>query len=176
MRASIILATAVELWKSGGFTIGLNYQADHKRYVVSLAGFEAKFVKRPTDDETASYVREHWAELRKPERYLGGCHDGAAHFLDVSTSFEDRAEALAFARENRQVAIFDSATGEAVLTFVDQAPIERLVIASGDPFNGMVLVGPFESAEDASSYAENERNIRNAPWEIVALQAPADAS
>lgn len=47
------------------------------------------------------------------------------------------------------------------------------VIAWGDPFNGIVLVGPFPTAEDAIAYAETDWEIRHGTWSVVPLDAPA---
>lgn len=45
-----------------------------------------------------------------------------------------------------------------------------LLIAYGDPFSGITLVGPFEDDEAAGNFAEN--NLRNFDWWVIRVTAP----
>jgi hypothetical protein len=54
----------------------------------------------------------------------------------------------------------------------DRTPV-GWVLALGTPFDGMTLIGPFASAQDAGVYAD----LRVAyNWEIVAVYDPPDGS
>ncbi len=43
-------------------------------------------------------------------------------------------------------------------------------IAAGDPFDGLVLYGPFDSAENANDYADTE--LSRIPWWVLEIQKP----
>lgn len=44
------------------------------------------------------------------------------------------------------------------------------VIAVGNPFDGLWLIGPFASGEEALEYAED---ITHSEWSLVALEQPS---
>ena len=44
------------------------------------------------------------------------------------------------------------------------------VVASGNPFDGLVLHGPFDSVEDANGWAETE--LRRETWWVMKLEEP----
>lgn len=46
----------------------------------------------------------------------------------------------------------------------------QCVVVYGDPFDGLVIVGPFEHADDASAWAESE--IDDQTWWVVNLHVP----
>jgi hypothetical protein len=47
---------------------------------------------------------------------------------------------------------------------------EKWVVAFSNPFDGLYLVGPFDTHEEAIEYAE--ANSPNTEWHIVKLQTP----
>lgn len=44
------------------------------------------------------------------------------------------------------------------------------VVALGDPFEGIKLFGPFDTAEDAENWAETE--VKDESWSLVEVQEP----
>ena len=46
------------------------------------------------------------------------------------------------------------------------------IIIYGDPVDGLRFIGPFETAEEAVSSAENWRNVRNDTWWVAKMESP----
>jgi replication-associated recombination protein RarA len=46
------------------------------------------------------------------------------------------------------------------------------VIAAGNAFDGMDLIGPFEATDDAAEFAEGDSRTQDGRWEIISVDAP----
>jgi hypothetical protein len=79
------------------------------QYVASIFGCERRFLDRPDFQELRSWVSFVESRLRAPGAYIGGWRneDNSCLYLDVSRVFDNREEAVRFAQENCQLAIFD---------------------------------------------------------------------
>lgn len=49
----------------------------------------------------------------------------------------------------------------------------KFVLCWGDLATGHEFIGPFDSAEAATGYAENDAQLRDATWCVILLQEPA---
>jgi len=101
-------------WEKGGFTVsllGVQKKTGDSGFMVSLAGFEARFSNRPSKNKVRQYIRRNYRQLCG--RFLGGWFDDETdeYFLDVSIHIEDREEALRIAGQHGQKAIRDLASG-----------------------------------------------------------------
>lgn len=100
----------------GGFSLStLNLGAPSSGFIVSRAGSELVLDSCDEND-----IAEHWANhsVRSSDYYGGWRHDGKV-FLDVSKRFDSLLQALSFAVENRQLAIWDCAGNRSI--YVDDA-------------------------------------------------------
>ena len=100
--------------KKEGFTIGFDGgQPPTEGWAVSLAGYETIFDNRPSDRRLTLSILHKMRET-PPGCYLGGWYDNGKYYLDVSTVIADYDEAMSFASDNNQKAIFNVGTGETV--------------------------------------------------------------
>jgi len=85
-------------------------------YAVSLAGYERRFGRLPTDDEIAAYLAAHETALRVEGHYVGAWHDttSGCYFLDLTTLVPDRNDAEAQGRANFQRCICHLTTGQEI--------------------------------------------------------------
>lgn len=67
-----------------------------------------------TDDDILDYAAEHSGLLSQDDVYLGGWLDEGYGYLDVSINIQNLDEALALAKKNHQLAIYDVVTGESI--------------------------------------------------------------
>ena len=99
---SVVIASWRDVW--AGFAVSV-----FPEYEQQLAGPVAH-------DDIARHVSDYWATLAHPHVVLGGWRnpdDGLA-YLDVSVVVSSRDQALALARNNDQLAIWDFANGQSV--------------------------------------------------------------
>lgn len=100
----------------GGFTVSLAGTVPKSGYLFSEARGHEQTV--PLEDYTAQatklYLLDHFNELNQQDRYLGAWVSEDRHepgrqvvYLDVSTSSDDRNDALARAKRADQLAVFD---------------------------------------------------------------------
>lgn len=94
----------------GGFTVEPATGRDVTGgYAVSVHPECERVIATPSEADLATYVIDHAPTLSQPGRRFGGWHDpdtGLVH-LDVSLVVESLDEALALARDNNQLAVFD---------------------------------------------------------------------
>ncbi len=48
------------------------------------------------------------------------------------------------------------------------------ILVWGNPFDGLSVVGPFDSTEEAARYAETDREIRGGDWWAIDVDGPAE--
>lgn len=108
----VSLADAVTV-PDGGFTVEPVTGRDVTRgYAVSVHPECERMIVTPSEADLVTYVIDHAPTLSQPGRRFGGWHNpdtGLVH-LDVSLVVESLDEALALARDNNQLAVFDFAT------------------------------------------------------------------
>lgn len=72
------------------------------------------------DEAIQNYVLENYAELQKPDAYLGGWLDtdeatGEVHaYLDVSTNFQSLSDTVNIASQSNQIGVYDIGNGRTV--------------------------------------------------------------
>lgn len=94
--------------KEGGISYSLRYGEINKGYAVSLDGFEEKTPIEEFDNVVLqNYVLDKSKELADADNFVGGWIQDGNVVLDVSTAFTSKTKALAFAKANKQQAIFD---------------------------------------------------------------------
>ena len=96
-----------QIIKNGGATLTkeLEEAQDTKRFVVSLYGKEQVF-KLNQLEELGQAVLSYAKDLKKGY-YIGLWVNDNKVYLDVSTSFDRKNQAMEFGKNNKQIAIFD---------------------------------------------------------------------
>lgn len=54
----------------------------------------------------------------------------------------------------------------------DEPNTDRKVIVAGSPLDGLTIIGPFVTADDAIEYAQNHRGLRDDSWWVASLDQP----
>jgi hypothetical protein len=105
-----------QLRLTGGATLDrtLNPVTDIK-FVSSCYGHELKIALQALDTFDLDLTLKHYKKLAKNlGAYIGlWIHQGFL-YLDISKNFDTKEECLTFARGNRQIAIFDATTKQAI--------------------------------------------------------------
>lgn len=104
-KASEILEATIQ---NGGFS----WETYHSGYMVSLEGSEVK-IKYTDPAQRASVINQIEFYIDMVGQVNTWLDDGII-YLDISVNVEDLQEALTFAEENKQLAIYDCTTGESI--------------------------------------------------------------
>lgn len=72
-------------------------------------------------DAIADYRDMHQQDLKDPNNFLGGWVYRGKVYLDVSRHVADRNQALALARQYKQLGIYDLSSGQTIMTPAEQA-------------------------------------------------------
>jgi len=85
-------------------------------YVVSLEGYERKYLTRPTVRQLYSWLKAHWTVLQQPDHYIGEWPnpENGLFYLDVSVAVQGRRAAEAFGTLNSQLTIYHPSTDVAI--------------------------------------------------------------
>lgn len=80
-------------------------------YMVSLSGYETIFEDTPNWRGLALDILKKLtlADTKDYPLYIGGWYDNGHYYLDVSRNMSDYEEAMRFADENNQLAVYDIA-------------------------------------------------------------------
>jgi hypothetical protein len=99
---------------TGGFTHSLGRDTERsKGYAVAISGHEETFKGKATANDIKHYVARHLKALGHPQAHLGAwfnSQDGKS-YLDISHVRTNFAAALAQARKDKQIALYDLGTG-----------------------------------------------------------------
>lgn len=97
------------VFDTGGFSVDVNLDPNlDLAYVTSVKGAERQIAENQlTVDDILSYRAEHKDSLNAG-MLLGAWVDGGIVYLDLSRNFSDLATAIEFARDNDQIAVWDS--------------------------------------------------------------------
>ena len=102
--------------ENGGATLTSELkQAELKRgFMVSLEGAESQV--KGNDYQAIIKAIEEKQELIKDSNnlFIGLWLDGGIMYIDISINIEDRAEALEFAKKNKQLAIYDLTNNDSI--------------------------------------------------------------
>jgi len=90
------------------------------------------------------------------------------HLLKLFTALENSADSTGCAGD---LTVVSQSALEAVAEWVGTKPPSEYVLASGNPFDGLFIHGPFDDAAEATEYAEN--HYKDSSWWVVKLN-PAD--
>lgn len=109
MNLSSFLSTVLE---NGGasYNITTGDTVPNTGYMVSIDGYETRYdCFTITDNEVRNYIVTYNEILSDGETFLGGWLDALADevCLDVSIHIADLEEAVEYARNNNQIAIYD---------------------------------------------------------------------
>lgn len=113
------LVTALSV-PDGGFSVDPHTGADVTGgYAVSTLPGEGVVLGRVAPGDLIEYVTRHADALAREGSVFGGWKDPADGrvYLDVSTLVSNRDRALALAREHDQLAVFDFAAGQSVVSY-----------------------------------------------------------
>lgn len=85
-------------------------------FVVSLSGFEDRYLGRPQQAQVETWLTLVWQELARPNRYIGGWPDPEMieFVLDVSRVVRGRRAAICAGLRHEQHSIFHPASGETI--------------------------------------------------------------
>lgn len=104
-------------WSEGGFSLCLNgdsVPAGADTFIVSIHGHEVSFRGPPTEEQITRYVAARYATLSRPGHFVGGWLDDSQYVLDVSRTVEGEEQALEFARQQHQRAVYHPATDRCI--------------------------------------------------------------
>lgn len=133
---------ALELAKTGGFSLQKNGHEPTKGFMVSFSGSEEKLkASELSEKKIADYVERHRSKLSKPNTFFGGWLDESTStvYLDISYNETNRQKAIQMAEENQQLAIFDVEKGEVIDTSKVVAAsrknprLKRIFLPKNDP-------------------------------------------
>jgi len=104
-----------------GFTITASTMKTATKGIAVAIAPTASFHKKVKDtrpEDIDAWIKEHAAELAKPNRCIGGWHDPQTGdlWLDVSMTFSSMKRAKTIAVANNQIAVYDLKTGKSVDT------------------------------------------------------------
>lgn len=139
-----------QLKNNGGFSYNINtHDSPTSGYMVSLQGCEEVYYSEDiTEDTIPGYITRYAKQLLIPGSYLGGWVDGETVYLDVSINIDDLQDALALARDNDQLAIFDLQAGESI--YLDKPGRIEELYADLDVYDYREYLERLWSEEDAS--------------------------
>lgn len=119
--------------RGGGFSVSTEGDNPDHGWMVSQAGTERSFSidelaseqpmgTGPTDNpwkdnvsnEIERFLTDNRTDLERPGTYLGGWVDEGRLYLDVSHNIESKEEAMTYADDQNQLAMFNAGTGEYV--------------------------------------------------------------
>ena len=90
---------------------GYSFKEYHDGYMVSLAGSESKIsIKDNSISNIVNRIVEFFDDYGTVNTWL----DNETIYLDVSVNIENIQEALTFAKQNKQLAIYDCKNGQAI--------------------------------------------------------------
>lgn len=95
----------------GGYSLGIDGQpARTRRYISAVDKTHEQVVRNITPFDYANYRRRYAGEVAggRGRTFFGGWRDGENTYLDLSTSFDDLEEALRYAGQHGQIAIWDA--------------------------------------------------------------------
>jgi len=119
--------------RTGGFSISTAGDNPDSGWMVSQAGTERSFTidelatsqsmgsepagnpwEGNVSNEIERFLTDNRGDLERPGTYLGGWIDGGRLYLDVSHNIESKEEAMTYADDQNQLAMFNAGTGEYV--------------------------------------------------------------
>ena len=100
----------------GGFSESLDGLSPTSGYMTALSKFtEVQIPKKDvTDASIMDFVVENYADLSKPNAYLGGWVEKGTVYLDVSFNYSSLEKALQVAKAGDQLGIYDVVNGETI--------------------------------------------------------------
>ena len=111
MKNILELREAGKVLKTTLLNGGYSYKEYNSGYMVSLAGTERKINVSNTNEYDIQYmIQEFFNEHGTVNTWL----DDGTIYLDVSVNIKDRDEALEFAKQNKQLAIYDCKSNKAI--------------------------------------------------------------
>lgn len=115
-----------------------------------------------------NWAKKHAAlrkDMSEADRYL---RDEIHKLVDRVAVLEARTDGQVTGICNRLTSIEKSQATPKVTPTAKPVPHAQYVVAYGNSFDGLTLVGPFDHHDDANGYAESDDD-----WQIVMLQEPA---
>lgn len=144
--------------KNGGATLTkeLEETQDTKRFVVSLYGKEQVF-KLNQLEELEQAVLSYARSLKKGY-YIGLWVNDNKVYLDVSTSFNRKNQAMKFGKDNKQIAIFDTKENNSLNVIYDKF---YTIIDTKNQYVQDMNIASFDSLEEVANFFHKSVNYIN---------------
>ena len=147
-----------KILKNGGATLTreLEEAQDTKRYIVSVYGKEKVF-KLNQLEELGQAVLSYAKDLKKGY-YIGLWVNDNKVYLDVSTSFDRKNQAMDFGKNNKQIAIFDIKENKSINIVYDKF---YTIIDTKNSYISDMNIASFDSLEEVANFFGKSVNYIN---------------
>lgn len=144
--------------KNGGATLTreLEEAQDTRRYVVSVYGQEQVFELNQLE-ELKKAVLSYAKDLKKGY-YIGLWVNDNKVYLDVSTSFNRKNQAMKFGKNNKQIAIFDTKDNKSINVIYDKF---YTIIDTKNSYIPDMNIASFDNLEEVASFFDKSVNYIN---------------
>lgn len=144
--------------KNGGATLTkeLEEAQDTKRYIVSVYGKEKVFKLNQLEELEKAVL--DYAKALKKGYYIGLWVNNNKVYLDVSTSFDRKGQAMDFGKNNKQIAIFDIKENKSINIVYDKF---YTIIDTKNSYISDMNIASFDSLEEVASFFDKSVNYIN---------------
>lgn len=144
--------------KNGGATLTreLEEAQDNKRYVVSVYGQEKVFRLNQLEELEKAVL--DYAKALKKGYYIGLWVNNNKVYLDVSTSFDRKGQAMDFGKNNKQIAIFDIKENKSINIVYDKF---YTIIDTKNSYISDMNIASFDSLEEVANFFDKSVNYIN---------------
>lgn len=144
--------------KNGGATLTreLEEAQDTRRYVVSVYGLEKVF-KLNQLEELEKAVLSYAKDIKKGY-YIGLWINDNKIYLDVSTSFDRKNQAMEFGINNKQIAIFDTKENKSLDVIYDKF---YSIVDTKNQYLSDMNIASFDNLEQVANFFNKSVNYIN---------------
>lgn len=144
--------------KNGGATLTreLEEAQDAKRYVVSVYGQEKVFKLNQLEELEKAVLS--YAKGIKKGYYIGLWINDNKIYLDVSTSFDRKNQAMQFGVNNKQIAIFDTKENKSLDVIYDKF---YTIVDTKNSYIPDMNIASFDSLEEVANFFDKSVNYIN---------------
>ena len=144
--------------KNGGATLTreLEEAQDTRRYVVSVYGQEQVFKLNQLEELEKAVLS--YAKSIKKGYYIGLWINDNKIYLDISTSFDRKNQAMEFGVNNKQIAIFDTKENKSLDVIYDKF---YTIVDTKNKYLSDMNIASFDSLEEVASFFDKSVNYIN---------------
>lgn len=144
--------------ENGGATLTreLEEAQDTKRYVVSIYGKEQVFNLNQLEELEKAILS--YAKDIKKGYYIGLWINDNKIYLDVSTSFDRKNQAMEFGINNKQIAIFDTKENKSLDVIYDKF---YTIVDTKNQYLSDMNIASFDSLEEVANFFNKSINYVN---------------